>query len=129
MDWCSRELPKLWSSIVDTADYIFKSDSYALGQNLTADGYARSEGQHAHHIVAATDIRAEPARGVLAAVGISVNSAFNGVFLNGPYHSGLHTNANYANVNLSLQGATSAADVAVRLTIMRGLMQSGTFPH
>lgn len=90
---------------------------------------SRKPGQHAHHIVAANDLRADPARTVLGGVGMSINSAFNGVFLNPSQHAQIHTNVYYNAVNLGLTGATTYADVALRLTAMRAAIQAGTFPR
>ena len=89
----------------------------------------RESGQHAHHIVAANDPRADPARAILGAAGMNINSAFNGVFLDPAQHASIHTNVYYNGVNAGLAGATSYGDVALRLTGMRALIQAGTFPH
>jgi RHS repeat-associated protein len=114
----------------DVVDYIFKSDSVVLARNMVQEtDLSREPGQHAHHIVAANDPRADPARTVLGGVGMSINSAFNGVFLNPSQHAQIHTDVYYNSVNLGLTGATTYADVALRLTAMRAAIQAGTFPR
>lgn len=114
----------------DVVDYIFKSDSVVLARNMVQEtDLSREPGQHAHHIVAANDPRADPARTVLGGVGMSINSAFNGVFLNPSQHAQIHTNVYYNAVNLGLTGATTYADVALRLTAMRAAIQAGMFPR
>jgi hypothetical protein len=86
-------------------------------------------GQHAHHIVAANDARAEPARAVLAGVGMDINSAFNGIFLDPSQHARIHTNVYYGAVNQALFGATTYASVATRLTAIRLAIDTGVFPR
>lgn len=114
----------------DVFDYIFKSDSIALARNMVQDtDLQREPGQHAHHIVAANDPRAAPARLVLDAVKMDINSAFNGIFLDSSQHARIHTNVYYNAVNLGLTGATTYADVALRLTAMRAAIQAGAFPR
>lgn len=54
-------------------------------------GMSRDAGQHAHHIVAAGDARAEPARLILTSAGMDINSAFNGIFLDPSQHARIHT--------------------------------------
>jgi hypothetical protein len=126
----AASIDRFFAHVADTLDYIFKSDSVILARNMAQDsGLEREPGQHAHHIVAANDPRAEPARQVLALVGMSINSAFNGVFLDPAYHASLHTNLYYQNVNLMLSGAVNYPDVAARLTIIRGQLMVGTFRH
>lgn len=122
------QLSQAIDSFGDQLSYIFKSDSLQLGQNLQAAGYERADSQHAHHIVASGAAAAAPARAVLARVGMDINSAFNGMFIDASYHSTLHTGRYYANVNLFLSGATTQADVAARLTLIRGMINTRTFP-
>ena len=89
----------------------------------------RWDNQAAHHIVASGAMAAGDARQILASVGMDVNSALNGVFLDVPYHQGLHTKAYYENVNNMLSGAKTYGDVVGRLTVIRGMLNTGTFPH
>lgn len=127
-----RSLAVQLSQALDAAgewlSYVFRSDSLQLGQNLTSAGYERADDQHAHHIVASGAAAAAPARAILAGVGMDINSAFNGMFIDASYHSTLHTARYYQNVNLFLTGATTQADVAARLTLMRGMINTRTFP-
>jgi RHS repeat-associated protein len=121
---------RFFDGAADLLGYIFKSDSVMLARNMARDlNQSREPGEHAHHIVAANEPLAEPARQVLANAGMDINSAFNGVFLDPSYHMHLHTNAYYQNVNLMLSGASSYTEVAARLTIVRGLLTTGTFPY
>jgi RHS repeat-associated protein len=125
----AARLDELFKDFADRLSYIFKSDSVVLARNMAQESNeVREEGQHAHHIVAATDPRADPARQVLAKVDMSINSAFNGVFLDPQYHARIHTNVYYETVNTGLFGATSYTDVAARLTVMRALINAGKFP-
>lgn len=116
-------------AVGDWFSYIFKSDSVILGRNLEQSGYERWDNQHAHHIVASGAAAADPARQVLARVGMDINSAFNGAFLDAAYHQGLHTTAYYQNVNGMLTGAANYSDVAARLSAIRLMLETKTFPH
>ena len=108
---------------------MFKSDSRALGKALEADGFVRDKGQAAHHIVAAEAPRAEPARIILAAVGMDINSAFNGIFVDSSIHAHMHTTVYYDAVNLGLTGVTTYGEAVLRLTAMRTAIRTGTFPR
>jgi A nuclease family of the HNH/ENDO VII superfamily with conserved AHH len=115
--------------VVDRLSYIFKSDSASLARNMALeDGLIRDKGEYAHHILAAGALAAQPARDILSAVGMNINSAFNGVLLNGSYHSSLHTTVYYTNVNEALAGAKTYEAVAARLTVSKAKLQAGTFP-
>ena len=123
------KIDQFFSGIGDQLSYIFKSDSITLARNMAQEtDQSRESGQHAHHIVAAGDPRADPARTVLGNAGMDINSGFNGVFLDPSQHARIHTNAYYSAVNGVLSGATGYADVATRLTGMRVLIQAGKFP-
>jgi len=108
---------------------IQKSDSRELGENLVNVGASRDHGVHAHHIVAAGDARAAPARLVLAAAGMSINDPHNGIFLNAATHQRIHTDTYYTAVNIALTGATGYRDVSMRLMQIYGAIQAGTFPR
>lgn len=115
--------------VVDVFKYIFRSDSVILARNMVQDaGLERDPGQHAHHIVAANAARADPARAVLDSVGMSVNSAFNGIFLDASQHARIHTNAYYDSVNAALTGATTYSEVVFRLDQIRTKIHAGKFP-
>jgi hypothetical protein len=122
------QLTQALDAVTDFFGYIFKSDSLQLGNNLTAAGYERESFQHAHHIVASGAAVAAPARAILASVGMDINSTFNGMFLDVAYHQSIHTGQYYQNVNLFLSGATTYSDVATRLTLMRAMIDTRTFP-
>jgi hypothetical protein len=122
------QLSQALDAVGDLLSHVFRSDSLVLSRNLTEAGYTRDDFQHAHHIVASGAAAAAPARAVLARVGMDINSAFNGMFIDASYHSTLHTARYYANVNLFLSGATTQADVAARLTLIRGMINTRTFP-
>ena len=114
---------------IDNVGYILKSDSLILGKNLEQAGYERNDNEAAHHIVAAADPRAENARLILQKAGLDINSAFNGVFLNAVYHAGIHTDTYYEVVDVIMEGATTFSQVATRLSLIRGMLLSGTMPH
>ena len=123
------KVDQFFSEIGDQLSYIFKSDSVTLTRNMAQDaGMSRDAGQHAHHIVAAGDARAEPARLILTSAGMDINSAFNGIFLDPSQHARIHTNVYYNSVNTFLSGSSGYADVASRLTGMRILINAGKFP-
>jgi RHS repeat-associated protein len=123
------KIDQFFSEVGDQLSYIFKSDSITLARNMAQDGdMTREAGQHAHHIVAASDARAEPARLILISAGMDINSAFNGIFLDGLEHARIHTNIYYNAVNSFLSGSSGYADVATRLTGMRVLINAGKFP-
>lgn len=128
-DALALQLDRFFSDVGDRLSYIFKSDSLVLARNMAQESNLyRADGQHAHHIVAARDPRAEPARAVLATVDMGVNSAFNGIFLDPSQHARIHTNVYYNAVNTALSGATGYADVATRLSGIRVLIEAGKFP-
>jgi RHS repeat-associated protein len=121
---------KFFANVADGLSYIFKSDSVTLARNMAQEsGIAREAGQHAHHIVAAKAALAQPARDVLASVGMDINSAFNGIFLDPSQHARIHTNIYYEAVNDALRGATTYASVATRLTAIRVGIETGVFPR
>jgi len=123
-------LDKSAAHVADVVGYIFKSDSVKLARNMVQDtDLQRDPGQHAHHIVAANDLRAAPGRLILNSVKMDVNSAFNGIFLDSSQHARIHTNVYYNAVNAALVGAKTYDDVAFRLTVMRAAIQAGTFPR
>ncbi len=123
------KVDQFFSDVGDQLSYIFKSDSIVLARNMAQDaGMSRDAGQHAHHIVAAGDARAEPARLILTSAGMDINSAFNGIFLDPSQHARIHTNVYYNSVNTFLSGSSGYADVATRLTGMRLLINAGKFP-
>ncbi len=98
-------------------------------------------GAEAHHIIAENSKRVSPARAILSKVGIKVDDAENGVWLQGPggkqrpghpnahAHRPIHTKVYYAEVNVRLAGArTKAQAVAILKTIEREILL-GRFPR
>lgn len=88
----------------------------------------REPGQHAHHIVASEAERAEPARLVLESVGMSINSAHNGIFLDPSQHGPIHNRTYYTAVNDALMGANTYNEVAARLNQISVGIRARTFP-
>ncbi|MFB9201104.1 polymorphic toxin-type HINT domain-containing protein [Nonomuraea spiralis] len=96
--------------------------SKTLGENLEKAGQKGQSGEAAHHIVAGTDKRADPARKILDRFGIDINDAANGVWLPGGSkkpnpggaipHSRVHTNSYYDSVNDAL-GMAQTKDEAM----------------
>ncbi|HYA40393.1 MAG TPA: AHH domain-containing protein, partial [Syntrophobacteraceae bacterium] len=77
-----------------------------MAKSLEAAGYPRPPGHEAHHLVAALDKRAEPARAILRKFDIPLRSADNGTWLprvkgagKGACHRGLNTNKYHLEVN------------------------------
>jgi len=123
-----------------------KYHSKKLSDNILANNNSkRPENTAAHHIVAWDDIRASQSRLRLAAFGIDINHAANGVFLprfskNIPLrampkayaHSIVHTRQYYLNVEFLLE--ETIAEGLGRKEIIETLqdigedLQSGTFP-
>ena len=80
------------------------------------------KGSAAHHIVAGTGKRAEPARKVLQKYGINIDGADNGIYLKhmckcsnqpGAYHREIHTDVYYQNVNARIMNADRRGKQAV----------------
>jgi A nuclease family of the HNH/ENDO VII superfamily with conserved AHH len=102
--------------------------SRALGRALEALGLARPPGSAAHHIVAGSAPGAAAARAILQRLGIGINDAANGVFLQGAEHAGIHTTEYYNTVNQALAGATTKAQAEQILQSIASGLQNGTFP-
>jgi RHS repeat-associated protein len=95
----------------DIAGLVFKAgNSRKLGNALEAAGNVRGANQAAHHIVAGGSRFAKEARGMLAKLGIDINDAANGVFLDKSKHVGLHTQKYYDMVTEALSGAKTKED-------------------
>jgi len=102
--------------------------SRALGRALEAAGNIRKAGDAAHHIVAGAAPSATEARATLQGLGIGINDAANGVFLQNVEHASIHTAEYFAAVNRALAGATTKAEAErILQSIAEGLI-SGTFP-
>jgi YD repeat-containing protein len=108
-------------------EIVMQKSAYKLRKNMCAVGVTKPEFgcHHAHHVVAVAAPRAQPARDVLARVGIDINDAANGLFVPCDKHGRLHTNDYYDAVNLSITGTTKA-QVLVQLGIVRAAITSGT---
>jgi hypothetical protein len=115
--------------IIDDIKYVFRSDSRILGRNLEAAGFSRFRGEEAHHIVAQGDLRAAVSREILNSVGMDINDANNGMFLESSRHHHIHMTTYHGAVTATLLGAQTYADVAARLTLIRGSICAGTFPR
>jgi hypothetical protein len=83
-------------------------------------------GDHAHHIVPSTHRLASEARRIIAAAGIEINDARNGIFLSAALHDGLHTNAYIVKVTDLLIGA-KPQDVPAVLEQIKALIRTGKF--
>ena len=92
---------------------------------------------HAHHIVPYRDARypgAAESRAILAQVGIDINSAANGMWLDCERHMRMHNTpalaeAYYANVYATLERVPrNREDVAKALGAIRSRIASRTFP-
>jgi RHS repeat-associated protein len=106
------------------------SNSRALARNITKEtGEVKEKGQDAHHIVAANKGRAMPAKMILDSVGMSIDSVFNGIFLDSSFHRRMHTNAYYDAVNDRLEGASTYPEVAFRLSLIKASIKLGYFPE
>lgn len=107
---------------------IFKS-ARKLRTNLCNAGVVALPGcHHAHHIVAVADVRAQPARAKLAAVGIDINDAFNGMYVPCDRHGRLHTDLYYSRVNEQLAAANTKPAALLILSGIRLGIQAGSFP-
>jgi hypothetical protein len=114
------------------------ADSSLLAANLQANGAARPEGWHAHHIVPGGDDRAAYARSVLARFGIGINDPANGVFLPGgsrtqnpggsAVHSRLHTERYYGLVNDTMRSVVDHNSAVAALQSIRSALQNGNWP-
>jgi hypothetical protein len=114
------------------------SPSQILGDNLVGSGVARPADTAAHHIVAHSDVRADPARRMLAGFGIDINAPENGVFLprfltspnptGAAVHSTTHTDAYYRTVNEMLGWARNADEARDVLGYIRNQLQAGSWP-
>ncbi len=98
-----------------------------LGRNLERAGQVRLSVNHAaHHIVAGGDARAAGARKILAAAGIDINDAANGVFLETGSHRRMHTKSYYKKIEDRLRGA-GTGNVGKELNKIRTEIKNGTF--
>jgi hypothetical protein len=126
------ELPEGTHSVRDTPDASTiesNSESEILAEALERSGNPRPPNHEAHHIVAASDSRAERAAEILQEVGIGINEAPNGVWLprvargsettSGitsqafTSHDSLHTTAYYEAVTARLETARKGGKEAV----------------
>lgn len=99
-----------------------KTDAYH--QERPDDGCWRP-----HHIVAFADRRAQQARTILAEVGIDINSAANGVWVECERHQRMHTDIYYEAVNKILGGASkNTTKVSEALREIARQIQNNTFP-
>ena len=105
-----------------------RGSSRALGRALEAAGHTRQAGHDAHHIVAKNARPADPAYLKLQELGIGINDAANGVFLERAKHQHLHDKQYYEAVNRALAGAKSKAEAEQILRSIAQRLQSGTFP-
>ena len=112
-----------------------KPSSKTLRKNMENKGVEEPKYKNAaHHIVAGAAKLANDARNVLKSFGISINDAVNGVFLptvkgvsDAMYHTNLHTNNYYNEVNELLQRATTREDVIETLRQIAEQLLNGTF--
>ena len=116
-------------------------DSRKLRNNMIYQDYAVPEYNNAaHHIVASSSKKAEPARNILKQVGIGINEAKNGVFLprgeqgSAANHNKLHTNTyyetvNYLIVNAYKQGTNKKNEVENTLRSIANMLSNGTFEY
>lgn len=84
-----------------------------------------------HHMVSRFDARALKARDILSRNGVDIDSHWNGIFLRGSDHKGLHTNAYYQAITerLALAEARGGrAHVLHELQQIRNQLAGGTFP-
>ena len=107
-------LDKLFGADVQGAQ---RSNASPLAKALYAAGFVRGPNQDAHHIVAKRAAAALPARITLDNLGIGIDSAENGVFVNRAQHQRMHTGAYYRAVNLSLRGVK---DIAIGISVLNG---------
>ncbi len=113
-----------------------KQNSTILAGNMEAAGMgAKPAGYAAHHIVPATAADAAQARAILAAHGIQLNDAENGVYLptpnavvaNGIIHNGRHPSEYIDAVNQAIYNADQRggkAEVLNELNKIRGILQN-----
>ncbi len=105
------------------------ASSRILAKNIAAaTGNTKKKSEESHHIVAENEPQAANSRKILANVGMSIDSAFNGMNMNWRYHRRVHTDLYYQSVENALTGSTSYADVAARLSVIRIKIYLGTFP-
>lgn len=122
-------------NVASGALYGEKPSSSILRQRLINSGVQVPNFPNAaHHIVAGASAKAAEARAILQHFGISINSAYNGVFLptvrgvsNALYHPSLHTNAYYEKVNELLRAATSKEEVIEILKYIAEALSNGSF--
>ncbi len=107
---------------------VLSTNSRELWRNLKETGSTPAPGDHAHHLAASGDKRAERARQVLAQAGIGINDAINGLFLSARQHARMHTNAYYREVNNRLAGLTNPNAVANALRQIGRDILAGRFP-
>lgn len=107
----------------------FMASSRELAKNIaTATGDIKKQFEASHHIVAENDPRAKGSQSILTNAGMGIDSAFNGMNMSAQYHARLHTNAYHASVERALTGASSYAEVAARLSVIRVQINLGKFP-
>jgi len=118
-----------------TASFV-KQNSVILGENLAKKGVVRQAETAAHHIVAATEKAAAPARRILTKFGIDINAAENGIFLPNSYkstaegtiHIGSHGREYYDYVNRVLRPAKTQEQVFQTLADLRSDLLNGKLP-
>ncbi len=93
--------------------------SKRLRASLSAVGQIARIGDEAHHIVAAGARGAEQARDLLAAFGIGIDDAANGVFLPNKVHRKIHTAEYYKSVTERLSQATNKDEAMEILSKIR----------
>ena len=104
-------------------------DSQKLRNNMIYQDYAVPEYNNAaHHIVASSSKKAEPARNILKQVGIGINEA------SAANHNKLHTNTyyetvNYLIVNAYKQGTNKKNEVENTLRSIANMLSNGTFEY
>jgi hypothetical protein len=106
-----------------------KPASQILAENLEKAGLKRPSNHAAHHIVAAADPKAEPARRILERFGIDINSAENGLWLKKAVHNRVHTNKYYDEVNRRLAQAKTKEEAIEILRDIGDLLSKNKFPH
>lgn len=111
-------------------DILMLKSAYKLRKNMCAAGVAEPPGcHHGHHIVAVAHWKAAPARAILAAAGIDINEAVNGMFVACDQHGRLHTYAYYDKVEAELKLAVplNRTTVTAKLNRIRLAIATGTF--
>lgn len=114
--------------------------STVLGNNMVAKGVTRPPNTAAHHIVAWNDPRAAADVAILAANGIGIDDAENGVFLprfvaspnpsGNQVHSTTHTNLYFQEVDRRIRLAAPGGPTAIKAALAQIAteLQLGTFP-